>query len=330
MTKRAPGLAALMLTAMFTLYAGEAATQPAGAYPNRPVKIVVSVTPGGANDILGRLFAQKLSEQLKQQFVVENRPGAGQIAGTEYVAKSPPDGYTLLLGNVATLGIHPSLFNKLPYDTQRDFVAISVIAMAPSVLVVNPSVPAHSVQDLVALARANPGKLNYASPGNGTSFHLSVERFKTRTGIDMVHVPYKGSAPALLDLLAGQVQLMFVNPPEVLPHINSGKVRPLASSGSQRVALVPNVPTMAEAGFQDAESVSWFALVAPRGMPNEHIAALNAEIVKAANRPEVRQRLIELGCEPVGNSPETAEVFIRDEIAKWAKVVKESGAKVDN
>jgi tripartite-type tricarboxylate transporter receptor subunit TctC len=310
------------------VYSGQGQAQGA-PYPARPVKVVVVMGPGGSNDIVARLFSQKLTEALKQPFVVENRAGGGGVVGTEYVARSAPDGHTLLVGNTGNIGIHPSLFRKLPYDTQRDFVPISVLVATPSVLVVHPSVPAQTVSDLVAFAKSSPGKLNYASPGTGTSFHLSAELFKARTGTQMTHIAYKGSSPALVDLVAGQVQLMFANVPEVMPHINAGKIRALASTGSKRVALAPNVPTMQEAGFPNAESVSWFVMMAPKGTPREVVAMLHTEIVRIAAQPDVQQRLAELGCLPVANAPAEAESYIRGEIAKWAKAVKESGATAD-
>ena len=298
-------------------------------YPVRAVRIVVPFAAGATNDIVARLFARKFSEQTKQPFVVENRAGGSGIPGAEFVARSAPDGYTLLLGNTSLLGIHVSLYSKLPYDP-RDFAPVSVLAISPSALVVHPSVPAKSASELVAHAKASPGKLNYASAGNGTPFHLSAELFKAQTGTNMVHVPYKGAAPALSDLLAGEVQLMFDNIPSVLPHIRSGKVRAIATTGATRLSLLPEVPTLAEAGFKNAQSVSWFAIVAPKGTPKDIIARLHAEIVKAESQADVRQRLYELGAEPVGNSPEEAAEHIRAEIAKWEKVIKESGAKADD
>jgi tripartite-type tricarboxylate transporter receptor subunit TctC len=298
-------------------------------YPVRAVRIIVPFSAGATNDIVARLFAQKLSEQTKQPFVVENRPGGAGIPGAEFVAKSAPDGYTLLLGNTSLLGILISLHSKLPYDP-RDFAPVSVLAVSPSALVVHPSVPAKSAAELVAYAKASPGKLNYASAGNGTPFHLSAELFKAQTGTNMVHVPYKGAAPALNDLLAGQVQVMFDNIPSVLPHIRSSKVRAIATTGATRLPLLPEVPTLAEAGFKNAQSLSWFAIVAPGGTPKDIIARLHAEIVKAESQPEVRQRLYELGAEPVGNSPEETAEHIRAEITKWEKVIRESGAKVDD
>jgi len=318
------------LSIILVLLSGAVQSGIAQDYPARTVKLIVPFAAGAANDIIARLFAQKLSDQLKQSFVVENRPGGAGIPGAEYVARSAADGYTLLMGNTTLLAIQVSLYAKLPYDTQRDFAPVSILAISPSVLVVHPSVAARSVEELVALAKANPGKLNYASAGNGTPFHLSGELFKAQTGTNFVHVPYKGNAPALVDLLAGQVQLLFANPVDVVAHISSGKLRPIASTGAKRIPLLPEVPTMAEAGFRNAESVSFFAIVAPTGTPKEAMTALHTEIVRAENQPDVRQRLYDLGCDPVGNTPEESKVFIRREIAKWAKVIKESGARVDN
>jgi tripartite-type tricarboxylate transporter receptor subunit TctC len=298
-------------------------------YPARTVRIVVPFAAGATNDIVARLFAQKLSDQTGQAFIVENRTGGGGIPGADFVAKSAADGYTLLLGNTSLLAIQVGLHSKLPYDP-REFEPVSVLAVSPSVLIVHPSVPAASVAELIAYAKAAPGNLSYASAGNGSPFHLSAELFKAQTGVQMVHVPYKGSAPALIDLLAGQVQLMFDNIPSVLPHIRSGKVRALATTGATRLALLPEVPTLAEAGFKNAQSVSWFAIVAPKGTPKGIVARLHAEIVRAETQPQLRQRLHELGAEPVGNSPAEAAAHIRAEIAKWEKVIKESGAKADD
>ena len=323
-------LVVVLLTAAFSLWAGEAVSQAVGAYPARTVKIVVPLSPGGSADVIARLFAQKLSEQLKQPFVVENRPGGNMIPAADYVAKSAPDGYTLFEANTSILTILSSLYSKLPFDPQRDFASVSMLVRGPTVLVVHSSVEARSVKELIALAKAAPGRLNYGTPGSGTPFHLSTELFKTQSGTDFVHVPYKGNAPAIVDLLAGRMQLMFANVLEVLPHIKSGKLRPLALTGFNRLALLSDVPTMAETGIRDAESYSFFAFVAPRGTPREVIATLNAEIAKAKAQPDVRQRLYELGVEPGGDSLEEFDVFLRNETVKWAKVVKASGAKIDN
>jgi tripartite-type tricarboxylate transporter receptor subunit TctC len=323
-------LALVLSSVVFALFAGAVAAQSDGPFPTKPIRIVVTLAAGGSNDVIARLLAQKLAEQLRQPVIVENKTGGNSIPGADFVARSAPDGHTLLFGNTTLLAIQVSLFAKLPYDPQRDFAPISVLSISPTILVVNPSVPARTVNELVALAKASPGKLNYASPGNGSPFHLSAELFKARTGTDLVHVPYKGNAPALVDLLSGRVQLMFANVLEVLPQITSGKLRPVALTGATRTALLPDVPTMAEAGLDNAEAISFFVLVAPRGTPKEVIATLNAETVKALARPDVRQRFVEFGVDPVGNSPEEAEIFLRNETAKWAKVVKDSGAKVDN
>jgi tripartite-type tricarboxylate transporter receptor subunit TctC len=306
-----------------------AALAHAQDYPSRSVKIVVPYAAGATNDIIARLFAQKLSETLRQPFVVENRTGGAGVPGSDYVAKSLPDGYTLLLGNTSVLGIHPSLYAHLPYDP-REFVAVSMLAVSPSVLVVNPQLPVGSVAELIALAKSEPGRLNYASPGNGTPMHLSAELFKAQTGTDIVHVPYKGAAPALADLMAGQIQMMFDNPPSVLPQIRAGKVRPLVSTGQSRLPTLPEVPTVAEVGFKGAESVSFFAIVVPKGTPEAVIGVLYQAVAKATALTEVRQRLLELGAEPVGSTPAETAAMISDQRSKWARVVKASGAHADD
>ncbi len=327
--KKGARIAAAMLS-VSVLCSGSVRAQLVGAYPSKPVKIVVTLAPGGANDFIARLFAEKLSQQLKQPFLVESRAGGSGIPGVDYVAKSPPDGYTLLLANTTILAIQPSLFPKLPYDPQVDLVPVSTLAISPSVLVVHPSLPVHGVKELIALAKSQPAKLNYDSPGNGTPFHLSTELFKARTGVDLIHVPYKGSVPAFNDLFAGRVQLMFNNLGDVLPHIKAGKLRPLATTGAKRAPLLPDVPTLSEAGIKNAESVSFFPIVVPRGTPREVIATLHAGIVNAEAQADVQKRLFDLGWEPVGNSPEETTAHIRTEAAKWAKVIKDSGAKVDD
>lgn len=315
----------ILKTLIAALIAGAPAVQ-AQDYPSRVSRIVVPFAAGATNDIIARLVAQSLTDELKQPFLVDNRAGASGIPGTDYVAKAAPDGYTLLLGNTSLLGIQASLFKKLPYDPRTDFIPVSILATSPIVMVINPSVAAQNVRDFVALAQGNPGKLNYASAGVGTPFHLAAELFKTQTGTNIVHVAYKGAAPAATDLLSGQVQMMLDNPPAILPHIRSGKVRAIATMGSSRFPLLPDVPTLTEAGFRNAEAVSWFAIAAPKGTPREIVLRLNAELVKAVNRSDIRQKFLELGAEPVGNSPEAAANHVRSEIVKWAALVKSSGA----
>jgi tripartite-type tricarboxylate transporter receptor subunit TctC len=324
-----------MLRAFIRCFAALAAAafacaSPAQDYPSRSVRIVVPIAAGATNDIVARLLAGGLSQELKQPFVVENRPGGAQIAGSAYVAKAPPDGYTLLLGNTSILAIHKSLFRTLPYDPLTDFVPVSVVAESPSVLVVNSSVPAKNLKELIAYAKANPGKLNYGSPGNGTPFHLSMELFKRQTGTDLVHVPFNGAAPALTALLGNQVQTLFDNTPNVLPHIKSGELRALVVTSPKRLDVLPQIPTLAEEGFQGAESQSFFAIVAPKETPAPVVKTLNAALVKVLQRQDVRSRLAELGAIPLGNSPEQAGAYVNAQAARWAKVVKESGAKVDN
>jgi tripartite-type tricarboxylate transporter receptor subunit TctC len=318
-----------LLTAIITGMMAGAPSIQAQDYPNRVSRIVVPFAAGATNDIIARLAAQGLADEMKQPFLVDNRAGASGIPGTDHVAKAAPDGYTLLLGNTSLLGIQASLFKKLPYDPRTDFIPVSILATSPIVMVINPSVAAQNVREFVALAQASPGKLNYASAGVGTPFHLAAELFKTQTGTNIVHVAYKGAAPAATDLLSGQVQMMLDNPPAILPHIRSGKVRAIATMGSSRFPLLPDVPTLTESGFRNAEAVSWFAIAAPKGTPREIVVRLNAELVKIVNRSDIRQKFLDLGAEPVGNSPEAAATHVRNEIVKWAALVKSSGATAE-
>jgi tripartite-type tricarboxylate transporter receptor subunit TctC len=296
-------------------------------YPSRPVKIVVAYTPGAENDIIARLAAQSLSQQLKQPFVVENRPGASGVIGADFVAKSAPDGYTLLLGNTTLLAILTNLDAKLPYQPQRDFEAVSIIATIPTVLVVNASLPVNSLAELMAYAKAKPGSLNYASPGTGTPMHLIAELFSAQAGVKMAHVPYKGAAPAIADLIAGQVQMMFPNVPSVVQHLKSGKLKALATPNATRLAVLPDVPTLAEAGIRDIEQSSWFAIVAPKGTPKAIVNLLGAEIASAVNKPEMRQKLQDLGAEPRVSVPDETAAHMAREIAIWGKAVKASGIR---
>ncbi|HQR11812.1 MAG TPA: tripartite tricarboxylate transporter substrate binding protein [Casimicrobiaceae bacterium] len=298
-------------------------------FPSKPLRIVVPFPAGGTTDVLARAVAQKLTETLGQPVVVDNRPGAGGNIGAELVAKSPPDGYTLLMGTVGTHAINPGLYPKMPYDHVRDFAPVILVAGVPNVLVVNPSLPVNSVQELIVYSKANPGKLNFASSGNGTSIHLSAELFKTMAGVQIMHVPYKGSAPALQDLVGGQVQLMFDNLPSSLALIKGGKLKALAVTSSARAAALPDVPTLAESGLPGFEASSWFGLLAPAGTPQPAIATLNAEVAKWLATPEAREKLLAQGAIAAGGTPEDFTRHIAAETAKWQKVVKESGAKVD-
>ncbi|HET9045365.1 MAG TPA: tripartite tricarboxylate transporter substrate binding protein [Casimicrobiaceae bacterium] len=299
------------------------------AYPTKPVRIVVPFPAGGTTDILARAAAQKLSETWGQQAIVDNRPGAGGNIGAELVAKSAPDGYTLLMGTVGTHAINASLYPKMPYDHVKDFVPVILVAGVPNVLVVNPELPVRSVQELMAYAKANPGKLNFASSGSGTSIHLSGELFKVMTGAQMTHVPYKGSAPALTDLIGGQVQLMFDNLPSSLAFIKAGKLRALAVTSAQRSPALPDVPTVAESGVPGFEASSWFGLLAPAGTPPTIVAKINTDTQKWLASPDAKEKLAAQGANVAGGSPDDFAKHIQSETAKWARVVKESGAKVE-
>ena len=320
------GLALCTLGACFAAFAAGVSAQ---AYPTKPIRIVVPFPAGGTTDVLARAAAQKLAETLGQPAVVDNRPGAGGNIGAELVAKSAPDGYTLLMGTVGTHAINPGLYPKLPYDHVKDFAPVILVAGVPNVLVINPALPVNSVPELIAYAKANPGKLNFASSGNGTSIHLSAELFKTMAGVQMTHVPYKGSAPALQDLVGGQVQLMFDNLPSSLALIKGGKLKALAVTSATRAAALPDVPTLAESGLPGFEASSWFGLLAPAGTPPLVIGKLNGEIAKWLATPEAKERLLTQGAIAAGGTPEDFARFIAAETAKWQKVVKDSGAKVD-
>ncbi|MBI4195330.1 MAG: tripartite tricarboxylate transporter substrate binding protein [Betaproteobacteria bacterium] len=310
-----------------TLLAGTGAAL-AQAYPAKPIRLVVGFPPGGGVDINARLLAPKLNEYLGQQMIVDNRPGAGTNIANEHVAKSAPDGYTLLI-NTAAVAINMSLYKKVPYDTLRDFAPISIFSMSPNILVVHASVPVKSVKDLLALARRKPGALNFSSAGSGTTQHLTGELFKLRTGTDIVHVPYKGSAPSMTALISGEVDFSFANIPAIFNHVKSGRLRPLANAGPKRSELMPGVPTMKESGVNGVEVVVWYGVLAPASTPRETIATLAGAIRKAAQSPDIRQRLVDQGAEPVGNTPEEFSKLLREEVTRWAEVVKVSGAKVD-
>jgi len=319
---------ALVACSAFALLGAPSALAQA-PFPTKPVRLVVPFPAGGTTDILARAAAQKLSETLGQQVIVDNRPGAGGNIGAELVAKAPADGYTLLMGTVGTHAINPSLYAKMPYDHVKDFAPVILVAGVPNVLVVNPDLPFKTVADVVAYAKANPGKLNFASSGSGTSIHLSGELFKVMAGVQMTHVPYKGSAPALTDVIGGQVQLMFDNLPSALPQIKGGKLRAVAVTSTTRAAALPDVPTVAESGLPGFESSSWFGILAPAGTPKDIIAKINTDVQKWLSTPEAKEKLLGQGAIAAGGSPDDFAKHIQAETAKWAKVVKESGAKVD-
>jgi len=301
----------------------------AQAYPAKPVRIIVGLAPGGGNDTMARLIGQKLSQSLKQQFVVDNRPGAGGIIAGEVVAKAPPDGYTLLLGNVAMLAIVPNIQKKVPYDPLKDFTPISLMATAPLLVVVHPSLPVHSIKQLIAFAKAHPGELNYASNGIGSSTHLATELFNVMTGTKMTHVPYKGLSPATVDLLSGQVPVMFSSAVAMTPHVTSGRLRALAITGATRSKALPQVPTVAEAGVPGYEAGSWYGILGPAGMDRAIVDLLSREIAAAMKAPDVVQRLDSEGVVAIGSTPAQFAAHIKKEHARVAQVVKSSGAKFD-
>ncbi|MEO7727058.1 MAG: tripartite tricarboxylate transporter substrate binding protein [Burkholderiales bacterium] len=300
----------------------------AQAYPSRPVRFILPFPAGGPTDILGRIIGQKLAAQLAQPVVPENRPGAGGNVGTEYGAKQPADGYTIVLAS-PSLSISPSLYKKLGYDPVKDFSTISMVAHIPNVLLVHPSVPAKTLMDLVRLAKANPGKLNFGSGGLGTSNHLGSELFKSLAGVNIVHIPYKGSNEAMVGMMGGHVDMVVIGVPPTLPHIKAGRVRPLAVLAPERMPYLPNVPTAKEAGIPNFEVTTWYVLVVPAGTPREIVTRLNAEWVKLAEMPDTRERMQTAGFEPMSSTPEQAAEFVKTEIVRWAKVIRDANVKTE-
>jgi tripartite-type tricarboxylate transporter receptor subunit TctC len=297
-------------------------------YPSRPVRLIVGFPPGGGVDINARMLAPKLTEYLGQQVVVENVPGAGTNIANERVARAAPDGYTLLI-NTAALAINMSLYRNLPFDTLRDFAPVSVFSESPNVLVVNAKLPAQNVKELVAMARGAPGKLNYSSAGVGTTQHLAAELFKLRTGTFIVHIPYKGTAPSMTALIAGEVDLSFANIPSIQGHLKSGRLRALAATAARRDPQLPEVPTMQEAGVEGVEVVVWYGVLAPAATPRDIVQKLAEGVQRATRDPEVRRRMLEQGADPVGSTPEQFSKLLREEVARWAEVVKISGARAE-
>jgi tripartite-type tricarboxylate transporter receptor subunit TctC len=300
----------------------------AEAYPAKPIRIVVAYTPAGTTDILARAIGQKLTEAWGQSVIVDNRPGANGNIGTEYAAKATPDGYTLLMTTAAPHGVNPGLYRKLGFDAVKDFAGISLVATVPNVLVVNNNVPVKDVKELIAHLRANPGKINFGSPGYGSTGHMSTELFMSMTGTKMNHVPYKGDAGVLADVMAGQVSVSFSNMPAYTPQIKAGRIRALAVSTTKRSPAVPEIPTMAEAGVPGYVAVAWFGLLAPANTPREIINRLSAETARILKMPDVNSRLSDLGAEPVGSTAAEFDAHIKSEIVKWAKVIKDANGEL--
>jgi len=301
----------------------------AQAFPAKPVKLVIPFPPGGSLDNVGRLLAQKISESWGQPIVVENRPGAGGNVGADAVAKSPADGYTVVMGALSTHAVNPSLYPKMPYDAVKDFAPISLVAITPNVLVVNSAVPVNSLKDLIAYARANPGKVNFGSGSNGSAGHLAGELFKVDTGTDVAHIPFKGAAPATQALLAGDTQFMFDNLANAMAQLKGGRIKAIAVTTAQRSRLAPELPTMAESGMPGFDISTWFGILAPAGTPPGVVAKWNAELVKALNAPDVREKMLAQGAEPAPTTPAEFASFIARERDKYARIIKASGAKVD-
>jgi tripartite-type tricarboxylate transporter receptor subunit TctC len=295
----------------------------------RPVRLLVPFAPGGGADTLARIVAQGLSEAWGQQVIVDNRPGAGAIIGTEMAAKSPPDGYTVLLGSITTHAVNPALHKKLNFDAVRDFAPVTLVVSSPQLLAVNPAVAAKSVKELIALAKAKPGQLNYASAGPGSSPHLTFELFKSAAGIDIRHVPYKGTGPAITELVGGQVQAMITGVVALMPHVKSNRLRALAVTSKGRVGVLPDVPTIMESGVPNFDVSSWFGVFLPAGTPKAIVTKMNAEVRRIVEAPDVKKRLIDLGADPETNTPEQFAAYVRSERTRWAKVVQDTGARVE-
>ena len=316
----------LLVAAVTALLAAPAFAQD---YPTRPVRLLSGFAAGGAADIVGRIVAQPLSDSLKQSFLVENRAGGSGVIATEAVARAAPDGYTLLVGTMTTHALAPTLNKKLPYDVVRDFSPVILLGNIPLVMSINPGIPANSVKEFVALAKASPGKYAFASAGDGSPPHLTGELFKYRMGVDLLHVPYKGTGPAVADLIAGQVALTIDGAPVQVPHIKSGKLRALAVAHDKRLAPIPDVPTFAEQGYSGMEVSLWYGIFAPANTPRPIVAKLNAELIRAMALPDVRKRFADLAVEPAGGTPEQFGAFQQNEIKRWAQVIQQAGMKLE-
>ena len=319
------------IAALALLLTAPAGVSPAAAqeYPTRSIRLVIPFAPGGSNDIVGRLVAARLSETLGQQVVADNRPGAGGSIGAEAAAKAAPDGYTVVIGHIGTLAVNPTLYRKLAYNPITDFQPISLIAKVPNIMVVHPSVPARNVKELIALAKAHPGALVYGSGGSGGAGHLATEYFKLMAKIDIVHVPYKGTGPAIIDLLAGQTQLVFAGVPGISAQVRAKKLRALGVSTTARLAVFPEVPTIAESGVPGYEATQWYGLLAPAGTPKPVVDKLNRELVAVLKSRQMRERLAADGSEPFTSTPDEFRAFIKTEIARWAPVIKAADIRAD-
>lgn len=322
-------MGARLVAAMMTVLALAGCGRQEAAYPSRPVTLIVPFTAAGASDILARLVSERAARALGQSVVIENRPGAGGNVGTEAAARAPADGYTLVLCTIGTCAINPAVFARMPYDLERDFRAVILFGSLSNLLTVNPAVPARTVSELVALAKANPGKLSFASSGYGSSPHLAGELLKQAAGIDIVHVPYRGSAPAVTDLRGGQVDLFFDNTPSILPHVKAGAVRALATTGAARSPLVPDVPTMEEAGFKDFVITPWFGIMVGRQTPDAVVTRLNQAFDEALHDPGIVKRLEEIGVTVAGGSAQSFQDYIRAESERWGRFVKAHGIRAE-
>ena len=327
MPGRIESAAVAALFAYTAIFAGSSLAQT--VYPAKAIRYVVPFPAGGPLDIVARAIGQELNKSWGQAVVIDNRPGAGGNIGADLVAKAPADGYTILMGAVSTHAINVTLYNKLPYDPIRDFAPVTLITSVPNVLVVHPSVPANNVKELIALAKSRPGQLNFASGSTGSAGHLAGELFNSMAGVRMTHIPYKGAAPAVVDLMAGHVSLMFDNMSSALPNIKATRVRALAVTTLKRSPLLPQLPTISDAGLRGFDIATWFGIFAPAGAPPDIVARLNSEIVRILHTPEMKERLALLGAEPIGNKPDEFAAFVRAEIPKYAKVIQASGARAD-
>ena len=321
--------AGLLLAAALAATQASAQTTPAASYPTKPIRLVVPFTPGGSTDILARAVAQDLTKAWGQAVIVDNVPGAGGAIGAEKVAKAAPDGYTLLMGHIGTLAVNPSLYPNLPYDAVKSFAPVAWVARVPNVLVVHPSVKATNVKELVALAKANPGRMNYGSGGNGSAANLATEYFKLQTGTSLVHIPYRGTAPAVTDLMGGQIQVLFTGAPAVLGQVKNGQLRALAVSSPTRLAVLPDLPTVAESGYKGFEADQWYGVVAPAGTPREVVAKLNVQINQALNSTDMKTRLQSEGAIATPATPEAFGQLIARELARWKPVIQSGRVKAE-